>query len=168
MRGGGLNPHKDGEALWDLVFNQREAILATLKRDGRPQLSNVLYVVDPDSRTVRISTTSERAKARNLGRDPRAALHVSGDNFWSYAVAEGQATLSPVARTAGDDACEELFAVHSAFYETLQPEAFYEEMIANRRLVVRIRLERVYGIISTSGRRPQKRSDDAGADDADK
>jgi PPOX class probable F420-dependent enzyme len=99
MRGGGLNPHKDGEALWDLVFNQREAILATLKRDGRPQLSNVLYVVDPDSRTVRISTTSERAKARNLGRDPRAALHVSGDNFWSYAVAEGQATLSPVART---------------------------------------------------------------------
>jgi hypothetical protein len=41
-------------------------------------------------------------------------------------------------------------------------------MIANRRLVVRIRLERVYGIISTSGRRPQKRSDDAGADDADK
>jgi uncharacterized membrane protein YphA (DoxX/SURF4 family) len=55
-------------------------------------------------------------KARILARDPRAVLHVSGDNFWAYAVAEGQATLTPAAAHPGDEACRELLEVHAAFY----------------------------------------------------
>ena|ERR1700728_162888 len=143
------------QALWQLVLDGREAVLATVRPDGRPQLTNVLYVVDTETRTVRISTTASRAKARNLSRDPRAALHVAGDNFWAYAVAEGQATLSAVAATPGDSACRELLSVHTSFYGELEPDSFYQEMIANKRLVIRVRLERVYGVISPGGRRPQ-------------
>lgn len=36
-----------------------------------------------------ISTTSDRAKGRNLARDSRAALHVSGDDFWDGAMSTG-------------------------------------------------------------------------------
>ena len=154
------------ESLWELVFTNREAVLATTKRDGRPQLSNVLYVIDRDTRMLRISTTEERAKTRNLRRDPRAVLHITGDNFWEYSVVEGDATLSPVAATPGDEACQKLLAVHSSFYGELDPESFYREMIENKRLVVEIPLERVYGIIATGGRRPQTDSEDAGAKSA--
>jgi PPOX class probable F420-dependent enzyme len=145
--------------LWALVKDGREAVLATISRDGRPQLSNVLYVVDPAGLTVRISTTSDRVKATNLARDPRAALHVTGPDFWHYTVAEGTAALSPVAAAPGDDATEELFAVHSAFYGTLDRPAFDTEMIDNRRLVIRLAVSHLYGLASTSGRRPAKAAD---------
>jgi PPOX class probable F420-dependent enzyme len=140
--------------LWELVARGREAVLATLKRDGLPQLSNVLYLPDADGHTVRISTTADRQKARNLARDPRAVLHATGDDFWAFAVAEGRATLSPVAAEPGDEACQALLAVHSAFYGGLDTEAFFTEMIANRRLIIQLDLDHVYGIIVSGGRRP--------------
>jgi PPOX class probable F420-dependent enzyme len=143
------------DQLWELVAAERHGILATVKRDGVPQMSNVLYVVDAATRLIRVSTTSDRAKARNLARDPRAALHVSGQDFWHYAVAEGPTTLSDVAAEKGDAATDELFAVHSAFYGTLDRTQFDNEMIANRRLVVRLRADHLYGVMATGGRRPQ-------------
>jgi len=140
--------------LWDLIASRREGVLAAIKRGGLPQLSNVLYLPEPGGRTVRISTTADRLKARVLARDPRAVLHVTGDNFWAYAVAEGHATLTPTASDAGDEACRELLEVHSAFYGPQDEDAFFAEMIARQRLVVRLSLERVYGVISSAGPRP--------------
>ena len=136
------------ERLLGLVADpgRRQGVLATVAADGRPQLSNVLYVWDADERTARISTTADRAKARNVRRDPRAALHVSGDHFWQYAVAEGAVTVSDVAAARGDAAVRELLAVHTVFYGPLDEEAFAQQMIAARRLVVRLHVSRVYGI----------------------
>ena len=143
--------------LWRLVVAGQQGVLATVAREGRPQLSNVLYLADAASRVLRISTTARRVKARNLARDPRAALHVSGGDFWQYAVAEGTATLSAVASVPDDDACRELLAVHSAFYGELEPGAFCQEMIVNSRLVVRLQVTHLYGVIAASGRRPVPR-----------
>jgi len=140
--------------LWDLVASGREGVLGTVKRGGLPQLSNVLYLPEPGGRTVRISTTADRLKARVLARDPRAVLHVTGDSFWAYAVAEGRATLTPAAVDPGDEACRELLEVHSAFYGSQDEDAFFAEMITRRRLVIRLDLEHVYGVIAAGGRRP--------------
>ena len=104
------------DELWELVAGNQQGVLATVKADGSPQLTNVLYVAGPATRVVRVSTTADRAKGRNLARDPRAVLHVSGEDFWHYAVAEGPVTLSQVAAITGDDAIEELLEVHSCFY----------------------------------------------------
>lgn len=124
----------------------RQAVLATLAADGRPQLSNVLYVWDAAERTARISTTADRVKARNVRRDPRAALHVSGDHFWQYAVAEGAVTVSEVAAAPGDPAVRELLALHTVFYGPLDEDKFAAQMITARRLVVRLHVSRIYGI----------------------
>jgi PPOX class probable F420-dependent enzyme len=140
--------------LWDLIASGREGVLATIKRGGLPQLSNVLYLPEPGGRAVRISTTADRLKARVLARDPRAVLHVSGDSFWAYAVAEGRATLTSAAADPGDEACRELLDVHSAFYGPQNEDAFFAEMIARQRLVIRLGLEHVYGVIAAGGRRP--------------
>jgi PPOX class probable F420-dependent enzyme len=142
------------DELWRIVLDGRRGVLATVARDGRAQLSNVLYVPAPAARVLRISTTEQRVKARNLARDPRAALHVSGYDFWHYAVAEGTAELSAVARSAGDEACMELLALHSALYGPQEADAFSLEMITGARLVVRLRVSHLYGLKADGGRRP--------------
>lgn len=137
------------EQLWQFVASRRQGVLATINNDGSPQLSNVLYVGAAD-RLVRISTTADRVKARNLARDPRAALHVAGDDFWHYAVAHGTAALSPAATATGDHTTEQLFAVHRAFYGELDRDGFDEDMIANKRLVATLRVTRLHGVMTSA------------------
>jgi PPOX class probable F420-dependent enzyme len=137
----------DEQKLLELIGAHREGILAAVNRAGYPHLTNVLYIWDGEQATARVSTTADRVKGRILSRNPRAALHVPGDHFWAYSVAECDAELSKVARSPGDDACRELLTVHSTFYGELDEEAFFDQMIKARRLVVRLRFRRVYGVL---------------------
>jgi PPOX class probable F420-dependent enzyme len=137
----------DEQQLLNLIENSREGVLAGVTRDGYPHLTNVLYVWDEAERIARVSTTADRVKGKILRRDPRAALHVSGPHFWAYVVAECDAEVSEVATTPGDDACRELLGVHSAFYGEDDEEAFFEQMIDARRLVVRLRVRKLYGVV---------------------
>ena len=89
----------------------RQSVLVTLRKDGRPQLSNVVHLVGDDG-LVRVSTTADRAKFHNLRRTPWAALKVDGESFWSYAVVEGDVTLSEVAGEVSDAAVEELVGLY--------------------------------------------------------
>ena len=65
----------------DFIRPRKNGVLATQKRDGRPQLSNITYTLGDDG-IVRISVTSGRAKFLNLQRDPRASLYVGREDFW--------------------------------------------------------------------------------------
>jgi PPOX class probable F420-dependent enzyme len=94
------------------LAEHRWGVLTTIKRDGRPQLSNVGYAYDPQQRLFRVSVTADRAKTRNLQRDPRVTLHVSSDDFWSWVAVEGTAELTPVAADPHDAAVEELVAYY--------------------------------------------------------
>ena len=56
--------------------------------------------------------------------------------------------MSNVATAPGDEACQELLEVHSAFYGKIADEtAFFGQMIEAERLVVRLRVRRLYGIL---------------------
>ena len=81
----------------ELIAGQRQGVLVTLRKDGRPQLSNVNYAWYPEEQTIRVSTTDDRAKTGNMRRDPRVSFHVTSDDFWSYAAVDGRAELSAVA-----------------------------------------------------------------------
>jgi PPOX class probable F420-dependent enzyme len=138
----------DEQLLLDLIAANRQGILAGITRAGYPHLTNVLYVWDSVKRIARVSTTADRVKGRILRRDPHAALHVPGAHFWSFAVGEGDAELSAVAQTPGDAASSELLEVHASFYgEIDDQDAFYRQMIEARRLVVRLHVNRVYGVL---------------------
>ena len=69
------------------VQARSQGVLVTLRANGRPQLSNIYYVPG-DGGMLRISITDDRAKTKNLRRDPRASLYVLGDNFFQYVVVE--------------------------------------------------------------------------------
>ncbi|MFD1815671.1 PPOX class F420-dependent oxidoreductase [Rhodococcus gannanensis] len=142
-----MNPDADARLL-DILAAHTRGVLTTVKRDGRPQLSNVLYAWDPATRVARVSVTADRAKTRNAARDPRVSLHVSADDFWSYAVVEGDAELSSVATDPHDAATDELVEVFRAASGSEHPdwEEFRRAMVAERRVVLRIRATRVYGM----------------------
>ena len=133
------------DALLTLVEAKNAGVLVTIKRDGRPQLSNINYAVRDG--VVRISVTDDRAKVKNLRRDPRASLYVVRDDFWSYAVVEGDAELSPVAADPHDATVEELVEL----YRDVQGEHpdwddYRAAMVNDRRMVVRLPVGRVYGM----------------------
>ncbi|QIJ65725.1 PPOX class F420-dependent oxidoreductase [Streptomyces sp. JB150] len=135
------------DALLHLLSASHDGVLVTLKRDGRPQLSNVSHAYDPDERILRVSVTDDRAKTRNLRRDPRASYHVTTADRWAYAVAEGTADLSPVARDPHDETVEELIRLYRAVRgEHPDWDDYRAAMVRDRRLVLRLRVERVYGV----------------------
>jgi PPOX class probable F420-dependent enzyme len=148
MRGSGHDVVRQVDIDDALTYARRHArgVLVTLKADGRPQLSNIGYAVGDDG-FVRISVTDGRAKTSNLRRDPRASLHVTAEDFWSYVVLEGDAQLSTVATDPDDPAADELVDL----YRQLQGEhpdwdEYRRAMVADHRLVVRLQPTHAYGM----------------------
>jgi len=132
----------------DFARDRRQGVLITLKADGRPQSSNIVYTFEGD--TARISVTDGRAKTANLRRDSRASLHVNRDDFWAYVVLEGAAELSPVATAPDDATVEELIDMYRAVQgEHPDWDDFRRAMVADRRLVVRLRPTHAYGMLRT-------------------
>ena len=121
-------------------------MLATIKRDGRPQLSNVGYAFDAAGPLIRVSVTADRAKTRNLVTDPRVSLHVTSPDFWSWVVVEGTAELTPPAAAPDDATADELVEYYRSISGEHPDWAEYRAaMVAERRLVVRLRPEHTYG-----------------------
>lgn len=125
-----------------------QGVLATVRRDGRPQLSNISYRLE--GTTARISVTEDRAKTKNLRRDPRAALYVPGQSFWSYAVLDGTAQLSSVAAEPDDPTVNELVDLYRLIRGEDHPdwEEYRRAMVIERRLVIRLSVSRAYGMLN--------------------
>ena len=131
-----------------LACGRNIGALATIKRDGRPQISTVTFAFNPAAAMARISVVDGRAKVHNLRRDPRASLYVSSTDGWSYAVLEGTVELSSVAVFPDDDTVEELVDVFRAIRGEDHPDwdEYRAAMVADHRLVARLRIERAYGL----------------------
>jgi PPOX class probable F420-dependent enzyme len=136
------------DALVELLGKRRVGVLATIKRDGRPQLSNVSFTYDEAMTRIRVSTTDGRAKAANMRRDPRVSFHVSSKDGWSYVVAEGTASLSPVASDPRDATVQELIEIYRTISGGEHPDwdDYRAAMVRDRRLVLTIAVDRVYGL----------------------
>ena len=131
-----------------LFTSRNVGTLATIKRDGRAQLSNVNHTYDAESRTLRVSTRDGLAKTTNLRRDPRASYLVATAEGYSHVVAEGTARLSPTATEPDDQVNEELVDIYRRISGGEHPDwdDFRAAMVRDRRLVLTIQIERTYGI----------------------
>lgn len=141
------HPDKPADATPDLLRTQRTGVLVTLKRDGRPQLSNVSFTYDDRTRLIRVSATDGRAKTRNLRRDPRASFYVTGPDLRAYLVVEGDAEITPVAADPHDATVDELVDVYRAIAgEHPDWDEYRAAMVADGRLVISLRADRGYGL----------------------
>ncbi|MCX5035557.1 pyridoxamine 5'-phosphate oxidase family protein [Streptomyces coelicoflavus] len=111
------------QELSQLLGRQQFGVLASVRSTGHPHLSTVVYDWNAEERVLRVSSTADRLKVRQLRRDPHASLHVSGPDVWSFAVAEGEAEIVDPADGAAPG----------------------EQSPPDRRVVILIRVSRLYG-----------------------
>jgi PPOX class probable F420-dependent enzyme len=114
------------------------SVLATHRRDGRPQLSPVAHAVDDDG-TVLISSRETAFKVRNLRRDPHASLCVLSDAWYGEWV--------QVDGTAAIVSLPEAMELLVEYYRRLRGEhpdwdEYRAAMASDRRCMIRITIER--------------------------
>jgi len=121
----------------ELVRTTHRSVLITRRRDGGLQSSPVVHGVDDEGFVV-ISVTRDRAKTRNLRRDPRATLCVLSDAFFGpWAQIDGEAGIIDL-----PEAMDGL----KALYRQVQGEHpdwddFEAAMVRDRRCLIRIPLD---------------------------
>ncbi len=126
------------EAL-EFVRAHHNAVLATLRRDGRPQLSPVSVGVDPDGMVV-ISTRETAMKVKNLERNPWCSVCVLSERFYGpFVQIEGRAEI--VRLPAAMEGLVEYYRGISG--EHPDWDDYRAAMERDRRVLVRIRPERV-------------------------
>ncbi len=117
---------------------RHNGVLITIRADGRAQSSDISHVVQNGA--FLISVTDDRAKTRNMRRDPRVVVHITDPGSWSYVAFDGIAELSPVATTADDATCDRLVAYYRGVTGGEHPDwdDYRRAMVADRRLTVRV------------------------------
>ena len=117
--------------------DRKLAVLITIRADGRPQSSDIVYALD-DGVFV-ISVTAGRAKTANLRRDPRAVLHLSDEERWSYVSLDGTVELSPATTSPGDATGDALVDYYERVAGGPHPDwdEYRRAMIDERRLIAR-------------------------------
>lgn len=129
-----------------LLAESRLGVLATIKADGRPQLSPVTPFYDRLAGLLHVSMTEGRAKTVNLRRDPRAALEVTSPDGWAWATAEGTVTLTGPGTDPHGPEVEALVAYYRAAAGEHPDWAEYRSvMVSDRRVLMTMAVDHVYG-----------------------
>lgn len=129
-----------------LLAESRLGVLATIKSDGRPQLSPVTPFYDRDAGVIYVSMTEGRAKTANLRRDPRAALEVTSQDGWSWATADGTATLiGPGTDPHGPEVEALVDYYRKAAGEHPDWDEYRAVMVQDRRVLMKLKVEKTYG-----------------------
>ena len=129
-----------------LLAESRLGVLATIKSDGRPQLSPVTPFYDHEAGVIYVSMTEGRAKTANLRRDPRAALEVTSPDGWAWATAEGTVTLTGPGTDPHGSEVEALVDYYrSAAGEHPDWDEYRSVMFTDRRVLMAMKVDHVYG-----------------------
>lgn len=129
-----------------LLADSRLGVLATIKSDGRPQLSPVTPYYDRNAGVIYVSVREGLAKTTNLRRDPRATLEVTSSDGWSWATAEGTANLTgPGTDPHGPEVEALVHYYRSAAGEHPDWDEYRTVMVADRRVLLTISVDHVYG-----------------------
>ncbi|ONH27509.1 PPOX class F420-dependent oxidoreductase [Pseudofrankia asymbiotica] len=129
-----------------LLAESRLGVLATIKSDGRPQLSPVLPYYDRGAGVLYVSMTEGRAKTANLRRDPRAALEVTSPDGRAWATAEGGVTLTGPGTDPLGPEIEALVEYYRlAAGEHPAWDEYRAAMVSDRRVLMTMAVDHVYG-----------------------
>jgi PPOX class probable F420-dependent enzyme len=146
----------DRSQLLDFARTRHRLTLVTTRRDGRPQLSPVTGGVDADGRIV-ISTYPDRAKARNLRRNPAASVLVHSDEWdGPYVQVDGTAEVLDMPSQEAEDGLVEYFRCIAGEHDDW--DEYREAMRRHGKSLIRITPES-WGPIATGGFPPERAPD---------
>jgi PPOX class probable F420-dependent enzyme len=123
------------------IRGSHRGVLATIKRDGRPQMSNMAYLLDDDGR-IKMSTRGPNVKVRNIRRDPRVTVAVQGETFADYLVVDGTAKI------VDEDTIPLLKKIYEGIRGAAHPnwQEFEAAQLEEQRVVIDIEIEHVYPV----------------------
>jgi PPOX class probable F420-dependent enzyme len=135
-------------AALSFAATRRNAILTTLRADGRPQQSMVFYLCDGDRFIMSITQT--RAMTRNLRRDPRAALFIPSDDVFMWVSLDGTVALTDPAGSPDDAVADQLVD----YYRRANGEhgdwpGYRQAMVDDERLIATFTATSATGILPT-------------------
>ena len=121
----------------EFLRQNHHAVLVTRRADGRLQTSPVVCGLHDDGRLA-ISVTEDRAKTKNLRRDPRATACVFSNGFFGeWVQIDGTAELVPV-----PDAIDGLIALYRQISgEHPDWDDYRAAMMRDRRVLVLISID---------------------------
>ena len=128
------------------LSENHQAVLTTFRRDGGAQMSIITVGAYRDG--AAFTTTDDRAKLKNLRRNPRCSLLVSHDNWRPYVVLEGQAQVLAADNTDAEELKHALRDVYrSALGGKEHPnwDEYDLAMVEDKRAAVIVVPDRVYG-----------------------
>jgi PPOX class probable F420-dependent enzyme len=140
----------DHDAILEFLRPRHRGLLATIRRDGRPQLSPVTCGVDDKGRIV-ISTYPQRAKTANARANPMVSICVQSDDWnGEYVQVDGRAVVldMPEALEGLVDYFRCISGEHPDWAE------YRDAMRAQDKSLIRITIER-WGPIATGGFPPE-------------
>ncbi|MGC7093073.1 PPOX class F420-dependent oxidoreductase [Amycolatopsis lurida] len=140
--------------LLEFLRPRHQGILTTRRADGSPQLSPVTCGVDDEGRIV-IATYPQRAKVRNLRRDPRASMCVLSDE-WNGAWVQVDGTAEVIDLPEAVEPLVDYFRAISG--EHPDWDEYREAMRQQGKSLIRLTLER-WGPIATGGFPPELADD---------
>ncbi len=128
------------------LAQHHRGVLTTFRRNGAAQMS--IITCGPYRDGAAFTTTEDRAKLRNLKRDPRCSLMVSQDDWWGFVVLEGRAEILSPGNTDAEELRLALREVYVAAAGREHPnwEEYDEAVRDDRRAVVIVVPEHVYGL----------------------
>jgi PPOX class probable F420-dependent enzyme len=136
----------DRDELLKFLRPRHRGMLATTRRDGRPQLSPLTCGVDAEDRIV-VSTYPGRAKTENARRDPRVSIVVPSDDWHGeYVQVDGQAEVLDMPDAL--DGLVEYFRCISGEHPNW--DEYRDAMRLQDKSLIRITIER-WGPIATGG-----------------
>ena len=127
------------------VAENRRGVLTTFRRDGSAQMS--IITCGPLEDGVAFTTTEDRAKLKNLRRNPRCSLLVARENWSAYIVLQGHARLLSADNTDADVlrlALRDVFRTAAAM-EHPDWDEYDQAMAEQRRSAIIVVPEHLYG-----------------------
>ena len=147
------NTKVDRDELLDFARVRHRYALITTRQDGRPQVSPVTGGVDGDGRLV-ISTYPDRAKARNLRRDPAATVLVMSDDFAGpWVQVDGTAEVLDMPSQEAEDGLAEYFRCISGEHDDW--DEYRAAMRRQGKSLIRVTVES-WGPVATGGFPPDR------------
>ena len=132
----------DNKAFDEFISEYRWAVLTTLRKNGNPVSSVVAYARDGDDLVV--STPGMTFKRRSLEADERVSICIiNNEEPFNFVAVEGRASIESVDLVRRTRLVFE--NIRSTGYQ--EPEDLEAWLELQQRVILRIRPERVYGVI---------------------
>jgi len=126
-RNGGIKPFTKAQ-IEDFLSERRNATIATINKDGTPQLTPVIYYWD--GTTFYVSVTKETVKYKNIKRDPRISVIVDDVLNHHCVIAKGKATIQE------DNIWETTRKIIHKYYGAEEGAPYLEQLKKQNRVLI--------------------------------